>query len=152
MKVKEIMTEPVIVANETNTLEEIAQLMLDNRIGCLPIIGNEGRIVGIVTDTDFMAKEHAIPFSRYYAPQLFGKWMGKEGIEESYKAACSLEVKEIMSSPVVSVTEEDGVEVLIEKMIHHDLNHVPVVRDGEPVGIVSRHDLLKLLFRDNKRK
>lgn len=87
MKVKEIMTAPVIVVKVDQTLEQAARLMLDNNIGGIPVVDDRGKVLGIVTESDFSAKEHAIPFSRIYAPQLFGEWMSKEGIEKAYAAA-----------------------------------------------------------------
>jgi CBS domain-containing protein len=149
MKVKEIMTTPVIVGNEENTLEEIAQIILDNKIGCVPIVGKDGKMVGIITETDFMVKERCVPFSRFNAPQLFGKWMPKEGVEEAYKTARELIARQIMSERVVSVTEEDRVDEVIKEMLKHDYNHIPVVRDAVPIGIVTRHDILKMTLDRN---
>jgi len=147
MKVGEIMTEPVIVVTQDRTLEEAAQKMLNSHIGGLPVVNDEGKIVGMVTESDFSAKEHAIPFSRIYAPQLFGEWMSKEGVEKAYEAARSVTVKEIMSSPVETITEDDTVAEAVRKMLDHRVHRIPVVRDGVPVGIVSRHDLLKMVVQ-----
>ena len=77
---------------------------------------------------------------------MFGKWIGREGIEKIYEEARTTPVKEIMSTDVISVTEEDTVEKLVELMLHRDLSRVPVVRDGVPVGIVARFDLLRLMM------
>jgi CBS domain-containing protein len=55
-----------------------------------------------------------------------------------------LVAKDIMSEDVVSVTEEVGVDEVIKEMLKHDYHHIPVVRDGVPVGIVTRHDILKM--------
>lgn len=144
MKVKEIMTAPVIVGKEENTVEEIAHIIIDNKIGCVPIVGKDGKMVGIITETDFMVKERCVPFSRFNAPQLFGKWMPEEGVEQAYKNARELLARDIMSEDVVSVAEEDGVDEVIKEMLKHDYHHIPVVRDGVPVGIVTRHDILKM--------
>lgn len=144
MKVKEIMTTPVIVGKEEDTIEEIAHLIIDHKIGCVPIVGKDGKMVGIITETDFMVKERCIPFSRFNAPQLFGKWMPEEGVEQAYKNARELKAKDIMSRGVVVVAEGDGIDEVIKEMLKHDYHHIPVVRDGVPVGIVTRHDILKM--------
>jgi CBS domain-containing protein len=146
MKVDELMVRPVIVVKEDAALKEVAEIMLDNRIGCVPVVDKDGKIVGIITDSEFMAKERAFPFSTFFAPQLFGKWMPKEGVEEMYKAAIKITAKEIMSTPVVTVLEDDRLEDVVVKMLDYDINRIPVVRDGVPVGIVTRHDLLKLIL------
>jgi len=145
MKVKEIMTSPVTVVNADQTLEQAARLMLDNRIGGVPVVDNEGKVLGIVTESDFSAKEHAIPFSRIYAPQLFGEWMSKEGIEKAFEAARKITVDKIMSVPVITVSPEDTVAEAVRKMLEHRIHRVVVAEDGVPAGIVSRHDLLKLV-------
>ena len=130
MKVREIMTQPVIVVKEDNTLEEIAHLMLDCRIGCVLVVNREGKVVGIVTESDFTAKERGFPFSTFRAPQLLGQWISKEGVEEIYKAARRITAKEIMSTPIITVTEEDTLEDVVKKMLHYDINRIPVVCDG----------------------
>ena len=52
MKVSEIMTEPVITVSQDWSLEEVAHKMLNNRVGGLPVVDDEGQLVGMVTQTD----------------------------------------------------------------------------------------------------
>lgn len=141
------MTEPVLVIEEDRTLEEVAQKMLSSKVGGLPVVDAEGKIVGMVTESDFSAKEHAIPFSRQYAPQLFGEWMSKEGVDKAYKAARSILVKEVMSSPAITIDEDETVAEAVRKMLERSVHRVPVVKDDVPVGIISRHDLLKMVVQ-----
>jgi len=122
-------------------------MMLYNNIGGVPVVGDDGKLIGIVTETDFSAKEHAIPFSRVYAPQLFGEWMSKEGVDKAYEAASKITVDKIMSAPVVTVGKEDTVAEAVRRMLECHVHRVVVSEDGMPVGIVSRHDLLKLVVR-----
>ncbi len=147
MKVSEIMTEPVITVSQDRSLEEVAHKMLNNRVGGLPVVDDEGKIVGMVTESDFSAKEHAIPFSRIYSPQLFGEWMSKENVEKAYEAARSIEVREIMTKPVVTIKEDDTVAEAVRRLLESRVHRLPVVRDAVPVGIISRHDLLKMVVQ-----
>jgi len=147
MKVSEIMTEPVLTITQDRSLEEVAHKMLNNKVGGLPVVDDEGKIVGIVTESDFSAKEHAIPFSRNYAPQLFGEWMSKEGIDKAYEAARNVQVKDIMSTPVVTIGEDDTVAEAVRRMLERKVHRLPVVRDGLPVAMISRHDLLKMVVQ-----
>jgi CBS domain-containing protein len=145
MKVKEIMTAPVVTVKAEQTLEEAAQLMLDKHVGGIPVVDDEGKVIGMVTESDYSAKEHAIPFSRIYAPQLFGEWMSKEGIEKAYEAARNITVDKIMTSPVITISPEDTLAEAVRKMLERRIHRVVAAEDGVPVGIVSRHDLLKLV-------
>lgn len=147
MQVKEVMSEPAITVNESASLAEIADLMLKEGIGCVPVVNNQGLISGIVTESDFAAKEKGVPFSTFRAPQIFGQWMGKSGVEQMYQAAREMKAEEVMKSKVVTLTENDPLEKAIELLLKHNVNRLPVVRDGKPVGIVSRHDLLRLMLQ-----
>jgi CBS domain-containing protein len=140
------MIQPVVIVKEDTTLEDVAKIMLERRIGSVIVVDELGKVRGIVTESDFAAKERAFPFSRYRAPQLFGMWMPKDKIEEIYRIARTMTAKEIMSSPVITLTEQDDVEEVVKKMLHHDINRIPIVNnDGTPVGIIARYDLLRLV-------
>ena len=148
MKVSEIMTTPVLTIEEDRTLEEVAQKMLNNKVGGLPVVDGDGKIVGMVTESDFSAKEHAIPFSRQYAPQLFGEWMSKEGVEKAYEAARKNTIDTIMSYPVATLDKDSNVADAIKLMLDKRIHRVVIAEDDKPIGIVSRSDLLKLVIRD----
>ena len=147
MKVVEIMTSPVITAPEDCSLEEAARMMLDHRIGCLPVVNRQGEMVGILTESDFTAKEKGVPFSLYRSPQVFGAWMAKQHVERMYEGARNLNVSEVMSRDVVHLNEGDAVEVLLATMLRSGFHRLPVLRDRIPVGIIARHDLLRLMCR-----
>ena len=55
-----------------------------------------------------------------------------------------------MSMNVVSVTEDDSVDKVVRLMLDRHLNRIPVVRDGVPVGIIARYDLLQLMVQKSK--
>jgi len=65
MIVQGIMVSPVIAVRENCPLEDTAKLMLDGNIGCFPIVNEKGGLSGIVTDSDFVAKEKELPRSRF---------------------------------------------------------------------------------------
>jgi CBS domain-containing protein len=146
MKVSEIMRRPVVVIHASDTLEQAAKMMLQNNVRGLPVVDDNGCICGFISVSDYLAKNKRIQFTRYSAPQLFGKWVPKEGIEEIYEEARTMAVNEVMSTPALTVNEGDSVEKLVELMLRQGLNRIPVVRDGIPIGIVARYDLLKMMI------
>ncbi|MGI9535272.1 MAG: CBS domain-containing protein [Thermodesulfobacteriota bacterium] len=145
-KIVDIMVFPVITAKEDDTLHEMAKKMLDNNVGGLPVIDDDGNLIGFLSETDFSAKQNIIPFSRNLAPQLFGRWLNEDEIEKMYKEARSIKVKDIMTKPPIYVEEDESIPDLIEKIMKYDVHRVPVVKDEKLVGIVSRRDLMKLLI------
>ena len=141
------MFQPVITVDEDCSLEEAAKIMLDRNIGGLLVVDERGDLCGIVTQSDFVAKERGIPFSIYRFPQMFGEWMPHEHVEQIYEAARRRAVREIMSRDVITLTEADTLETVLEKMLKCGLHRLPVVRGKRPVGIVTRHDLLRLMLK-----
>jgi CBS domain-containing protein len=148
MLVKEIMVSPVITVKEDDTLEAVARILIKNRISCVPVIDDNNKIIGIITESEFVAENSTFPFSRVHAPKLFGKWMLKQDIEEMYKSARSMKASEIMNQNPVCTEEEQTVAELLDIMIKHDAYRIPVLKDNSPVGIVTRHDLLKLIINN----
>jgi len=60
---------PVIAVRENCPLEDAAKLILERKIGCLPVVNEKAELSGIVTDSDFVAKEKELPLSRF--PRLY---------------------------------------------------------------------------------
>ncbi|MBM3767093.1 MAG: CBS domain-containing protein, partial [Acidobacteria bacterium] len=65
MNARDIMTHPVQTVREDCTLEIAARTMLEHNIGCLLVTDTKGELAGIVTESDFAAKEKAVPFTVY---------------------------------------------------------------------------------------
>lgn len=152
MQVKEIMSHPVIVVSEDDTLEHVARVLLDNNIGGVPVVDSAGLITGIITESDFGAKEKSIPFSTFRSAQVLGQWLSGSQIDKIYAAARDRRASEIMSRQVKVVSESDPVEKAAELLLKYDITRLPVVRGSQPVGLIARRDLVKLMVRMAKDK
>jgi nucleotide-binding universal stress UspA family protein/predicted transcriptional regulator len=145
LQVRDIMASPAVVVPEQASLLEVAKLMVEHRIGAVAVVDNEGKLRGIVTESDFTGKERGIPFSVLQAPQVFGEFIDADGIEAIHARARSLTAWEIMSRPVETASETEPVTEVVTRMIARDLHRLPVVRAGVPIGMVTRHDVLRLM-------
>jgi CBS domain-containing protein len=148
MLVKDIMVSPVITASEDTSLEEVARIMINNRIGCVPVVDSNSELLGIITENEFTSYEEKFPFSRYYAPKLFGRWATKDNIDEMYLAARTVFAKDLMNTNPVTVKMDESVFDLLNKMMDQSVDRVPVLNQNRLVGIVTRHDLLKLIINN----
>lgn len=144
--VARIMTRSPVTLTADTTLEDAARTMLDRGIGSVLVVDPDGRLIGIVTESDFCTRERGIPFSTFRAPVLLGRWIGKRNLDAIYREARAVPVRDIMSSPVYTVDEEGTLADVLDTMHTRRVEQVPVVREGRPVGIVARHDLLKLML------
>jgi CBS domain-containing protein len=149
MKAREIMTRPVVTVREDSTLDQVARTLLEHRIGGVPVVDAQGRIRGVITESDFAAKSQGFPFSTFRYPQVLGQWLPQGGLERIYQAARTMTAREIMTKDAVTVVEDDTLEEIVRRMLRYDVHRLPVVRDGVPVGMVTRHDLLRLMLPDN---
>ncbi|MBL8796255.1 MAG: CBS domain-containing protein [Planctomycetia bacterium] len=145
MQVQELMIRPVVVVREHATLEEIAQLMLQRRIGSVPVVDDRGKLCGIVTDSDFMPREYRAPFELKGWAYLFGFQMLRDKIQRIYENSRTRTAAEIMSFPVITATEDAEIDAVVNTMLAYQVHHIPVVRGGVPVGMVARHDLLLMM-------
>lgn len=145
MKVSEIMTQPVVTAREDEPLAQVARLMLDHKIGCIPIVGGDGTLSGILTAFDFVPEDYHPPFTLAVWRGLFGLNIHGEPIHEIYDRVRSKRAGGVMKGLPVTVTEDDDVDAAVNKLVIYKIDHLPVVRDGVPIGMLTRHDLLTLL-------
>ena len=104
----------------------------------------QGKLCGIVTETDFAAKERGMPFSILFLLESFSDSMPGEAIERVHREARTTAAKEIMITEVITATEDTPVDEVAKLMLRYDIDHIPVVRDA-PVGIISRHDFLRMI-------
>ena len=118
MKVKEIMSFPAITEEEETSVTVILKHMANSRIGCV-VITKEGKPAGITVDRDIAAKV-----------------MMKDRDPDEVK------VKEIMSSPLITVEADATVEDACGLLARAGLRRLPVIDDGELVGIVSILNIL----------
>lgn len=146
---KDIMPDLVITVQGEATLEDAAHLMLQMDIGSLLVVDAGGSLVGILTDADFGVSAAPDAGGQPADPQVLGHLLQDEvQPEQIYRAARTRRVQDVMSAPVVTVTESDSIGTVLARMFQHRIRHLPVVRDRRPVGIVSSRDLLQLVFAD----
>jgi CBS domain-containing protein len=144
---RDIMTSPVITARPETTIRDLAALMTTHHISGVPIVTAEHELVGIVTEGDLLYKE-VLP--RPHEPPAVVRRLPLRSVIEAQEHARKAEgtrAYEIMTSPVLTVTETATVHEIAHVMVTNGINRVVVLRAGRVVGIVSRADILKAFRR-----
>jgi nucleotide-binding universal stress UspA family protein/predicted transcriptional regulator len=147
--VRDLMSTPAVVASAEAGIDEIARTMLKHDIGAIPIVSQDGKLVGIVSESDFSGREVVFATSRHgheiRLPKVLGELLTRDdALEGLYERAQRLPARTVMSRPVHVATEDEPVQQALTRMLHHEIDHMPVVRAGVPVGMLARFDLIRL--------
>jgi CBS domain-containing protein len=143
---REIMTTPVITIGPTAPFQEIVSVMLEHAVGGLPVVDDNGRVLGIVTKADLLPNTEAprtelIPWRR-------PSW-GAEQITDQHGMVGETTAGDLMTKNVITAEEETATHQLGQLMLCHRINRLPIVKDGVLVGIVTRTDILKSFKRSD---
>jgi len=150
MKAREMMTQPVVTVRRNASVAEVAKAMVDHRAGCVLVVDLQGKLCGIVTQTDFGGDQHGVPFSMEILLQTFSRSISPEELEQARADARVTMVDQIMVTDVTTSTEETPLDEIARLMLRFDIDHIPVTRDGVPVGIIARHDFLRMIAEEAK--
>lgn len=150
MLAKDIMTRDVIAVTPEQQVETVVSLLLENKISGIPVVDNERRVIGIITEKDLMIKARELKVPFYVT--LFDSIIFLENpirFNNELKKYTASRVKDAMTKRVLVVKEDTPVNEIAEIMQNKKVNRVPVVRDGKLVGIITRNDILKSLVKSN---
>ncbi|WP_110971702.1 CBS domain-containing protein [Pseudomonas huaxiensis] len=119
LKLKSQHVQQVYTIKPHQTVLEALMLMAEKNVGALPVVEG-GNVVGIVSERDYARK------------------MVLKG-----RSSVGTEVRDIMSSPVITVDSHQNVDTCMNMMTDSHLRHLPVVENGELLGLLSIGDLVK---------
>ena len=143
MIARDFMTKDVVTCKDSQTVAEAAKLMSEKGFSVVPIVDDSGKLVGIVTESDFVGKDVEIPHAMVSLKRVLGENHYHGNIEEIYARAKKRKLKEVMSTRLVTVEAEATLTAVVEQMTRKNLKRLPVVENGQIVGIVTRKDLIK---------
>lgn len=141
------METNVITVLPDTKIEELAKILIDNKISGVPVVDAHAKLIGIVTEGDLLHKRTTTPKTPMMNSFLGGLAYTKEfeqyNSELQKLSACT--ASEIMTDTLAIVSEDTSIKEISSIMINKNINRVPVVRDDKLVGIVTRADVLKTL-------
>jgi CBS domain-containing protein len=142
MKVQDIMTREVVTIGPEAELRDIARILVEKGISGLPVCGAQRELLGIISEGDILVKEGG-PAD---ASGLFG-WFRSA---RDTKKARALKAEDAMTTQVLTISPYASVAEAARRMSDLGIKRLPVVRDGELVGIVSRTDLVRAFVRTDE--
>lgn len=132
MRAIDIMTTKVVTVSPGNSIRHAAQIMLDHGVSGLPVVDDEGKLAGIITEGDLLRR------SELGLPGIAGSLPA-----EDYIRSHGWNVGDVMIADVIAIDPDIAVDRVAAIMTENRVKRLPVVEDGALVGIVSRADLLR---------
>ena len=145
MQARDLMSENVRTVSDDATVGDAARLMLQHNVSCLPVVNQDNRLVGILTHSDFGLSPRFVPLAdNVYS--LMGAATTPRHVAEIARQVSSKLVKDVMHRPVTTVQEGASSAEVVGLMLQREIHRMPVMRGDQLVGIITRHDFLKLFF------
>ena len=149
MQAKDVMHRGVISVLIDTAVEEIAKLMIEHDISGVPVVNDLGTVLGVVSELDLMRKQLKPEEPSVW--KLFTREMHGDGKssnhQDNLRRYLATTAGEIMTSPAVTVDEQDDIEAVGRLMFDHRIKRVFVTRNGYLSGVISRSAFVKLLLQ-----
>jgi len=144
--VAEVMTTDVVSVPESAGYKEIVEALANREVSAVPVVDDDGRVIGIVSEADLL-------FKAQYAgqPQPTARLWDRKRVRTARTKAGADTAADLMSSPAIAINPRDKVTTAAKLMDAEKVKRLPVVDEhGQLVGIVSRGDVLRLFLRDDE--
>jgi CBS domain-containing protein len=148
-RVRDVMTTRVVAVRKGATFKDIAALLSEYRVSAFPVLGDQGEVVGVVSEADLLPKEALVPALGRQAVRL-GRTPGSPDRGDLAKAG-ALTAADLMTKPPIVVTPDEPVTSAARLMYHARVKRLPVVGEGGKLaGIVSRAEVLSVYSRPDE--
>jgi CBS-domain-containing membrane protein len=144
MRAVDVMTRAVITVGPGSTVQQAAQLFADNHISGAPVVDDEGHLLGMLTEGDLLRRSEIGTQSRRRSWWL-ELLSSTQNLAATYIKENARLVSDVMTAKVITVKETTPLGEVADLLERHRIKRVPVLYDGELLGIVSRANLIKAL-------
>ena len=141
MRAHQIMTRPVITVTPETKIVDAANTMLQKHVSGLPVVDAAGKLVGIVSEGDFIRRSEIGTQRKRGRFLKFILGPGKAATD--FVQEHGRKVAEIMTPEPLTITEDATLEQIVQLMEKNNIKRLPVTRGDKIVGIVSRSNLLQ---------
>ena len=125
MKAKDVMTSPVVSVEADSTVLQAVRIMLQRRVSGLPVVDKEGKLIGMVTEGDFLRRAETDTQRR--RPRWLEFLVGPGRLAAEYARSHGRKVSEVMTPDPITVSEETPLEDIVALMEKRQIKRVPVV-------------------------
>ncbi len=144
---RDIMSNEVVTVTEEATVKELARILAIHQISGVPVINDQGGLVGVVTESDliFQTKKVHIPTVITILDSVF-YLENPHKMGDELKKMAAVKVKDILTSSPVTVNEDTTLDEIATLMAEKNVHTLPVMRDDVLVGVIGKKDIIRTLI------
>ncbi len=150
MKASDVMTRDVTTVGPDACVQDVAGILLRNRISAVPVVSAEGSLIGIVSEGDLMRRAEA------HTERRRSWWLdylaSKQVLSAEFVKSHARRVTDVMTRHTVTATPETPLAEIANLLERNGIKRVPIMQEGKIVGIVSRANLLQALASQKKQQ
>lgn len=144
---REIMTDRVITVSPETRVSELARILATENIGGAPVVDGEGRLLGVVTESDLIDQTKKVHIPTVVAILDSLIFLERpDRMEKDIRKIAGTVVGDIYTPNPVTVSEETPLDEIATIMAKKHVHTLPVMRGGELVGVIGKGDIIRTLI------
>jgi CBS domain-containing protein len=145
MTIADVMTKPVFTVRREMPLKEVARLLIDHGVSGVPVVDDDGAVLGVVSEADFLVKEQGAGEIRHRRlARLIGE---RPETLHQLEVIAAKNAGEAMTAPAITIEASRPIREAASIMTNRRVNRLPVTDGGKLVGIVTRANLVRAYIR-----
>ena len=141
MKARDVMVSPVITVSPHASVKQVAKTFLERHISAVPVVDEKGKLVGIISEGDLLHRAEAGTERQH--PWWLRAFIGPDTLAAEYTKAHARKVADAMTRKVVTASPETPLHEVAALLEKNAIKRVPIVENGQLVGLVSRANLIQ---------
>jgi CBS domain-containing protein len=148
MTVRDVMTQSVVSARASTPLKDVVKALVENRISGLPVVDEDGTVIGVVSEGDLLVKAQGPDAIRH---RPLARFLGESARTRTQLTKLgAVTAAEAMTAPAITIEASQSIHEAASIMTAKAVNRLPVLDDGRLIGIVTRADLVRAYVRSDE--
>jgi CBS domain-containing protein len=143
MQAADVMVRDVVTVHPETDVSDAVKLLAERDVSALPVVDAQGALVGIISEADLIHRAEI--GTEKHRPWLLESLTGATTLAKDFAKSHGKKVGEIMTTEVVTATEDASLAEIASLFERHRIKRVPIVRDGQVIGVVSQSNLIQAL-------
>jgi CBS domain-containing protein len=151
IRARDIMTKSVVTVLPQTPIREAARLLVEKHFNGLPVVDEQGQLVGIICQNDLVFQQKRLPLPSFFTfLDSLIPLSSEKNIEKEIQKISAYTVDNAMTKDPITVDPHTSLEDIATLMVKNNIHTVPVVDQGQLVGVIGKEDILRTLISEDR--